>query len=260
MIRKLVSILLVLLLVFCVSTSALAAETGYVLDEANLLTPEQWQTLEQAAEKITEQYEVGVYIITVDNYTNYSHKEDPFDATWDIYHANELGYGKDREGLVILISVETRDCSLFVYGENAEYAFNAYGQEQLENEYLDNFREDDWYGGCMDYLTTAGKYLSKAEAGRPVRDNPMGLAMLLAAIGWLIALAVTAIMYSSMKNVRKGTHADFYTGSSGVQLTRQNDAFTNRSYSYRRIETDSSSGSGSGARSGGGGSGRSSKF
>ena len=32
-------------------------------------------------------------------------------------------------------------------GINAEYAFNEYGQEQLEDAFLSYFGDDDWYPG-----------------------------------------------------------------------------------------------------------------
>ena len=55
----------------------------------------------------------------------------------------------------------------FYYGEKSEYAFNRYAQEQIEDTFLDNFRENDWYGGFSDYLSACGEYLALAEEGIP---------------------------------------------------------------------------------------------
>ncbi len=55
-----------------------------------------------------------------------------------------------------------------------EYAFNKYGQEQLEGCFLGDFGNDDWYGGISHYLDACDEYLAKADAGHPVRANPGG--------------------------------------------------------------------------------------
>ena len=60
--------------------------------------------------------------------------------------------GEDRDRIMILLSMEDRDYAMFVYGPKASEVFNAYGQEQLETYFLDNFRDDDWYGGFGDYI------------------------------------------------------------------------------------------------------------
>ena len=43
-----------------------------------------------------------------------------------------MGMGEDRDGIMILLSMEDRDYAMFVYGPKASEVFNAYGQEQLE--------------------------------------------------------------------------------------------------------------------------------
>ena len=69
---------------------------------------------------------------------------------------------------MILLSMEDRNYAMFVYGPKASEVFNAYGQEQLETYFLDNFRDDDWYGGFGDYIDACSNYLQLAEQGTPV--------------------------------------------------------------------------------------------
>ena len=52
---------------------------------------------------------------------------DVYKTTYQLYHANELGMGEGRDGIIILLSMADRDYAMFVYGENAENAFNEYG-------------------------------------------------------------------------------------------------------------------------------------
>ena len=41
----------------------------------------------------------------------------------------------------------------------------------MEEEFLDDFRDDDWYDGFEDYLEVCDEYLARAEAGDPVRRD-----------------------------------------------------------------------------------------
>ena len=48
------------------------AQLNYVTDDAGILTDSQWEDLEQRAQQVSEEYQCGVYMITVDDYTDYS--------------------------------------------------------------------------------------------------------------------------------------------------------------------------------------------
>ena len=147
-----VSVLLALCLLLAPMTvfAESNAQLNYVTDDAGILTDSQWEDLEQRAQQVSEEYQCGVYMITVDDYTDYS-TESVYTADYTIYHNYEMGMGEDRDGIMILLSMEDRDYAMFVYGPKASEVFDAYGQEQLETYFLDNFREDDWYGGFGDY-------------------------------------------------------------------------------------------------------------
>ena len=117
---------------------------NYVTDVAGLLSDEQLQTLEQKAQEVSEQYNCGVYAVTVDDYQNYD-DSGVFDTAVAVYHGCNLGEGSDRDGILLLLSMADRDYAMFVYGPFANEAFNSYGQEQLEQVFLDDFADNDWY-------------------------------------------------------------------------------------------------------------------
>ena len=149
----------------------------------------------------------------------------------------------------------------FYYGEMSEYAFNSYAQEQIEDTFLDNFRENDWYGGFSDYLSACGEYLALAEEGHPVRRSPVPAIIISCAAGILIAFLVCSILKRKMKSVYVQARADGYV-SGGLRLSRQTDRFTHRTETRRHIEPPKPSGGGGGSigHTGGGGSGRSGHF
>ena len=240
-----------------------APATPYVIDDARLLTIEQRQELNAYAEKITETYGMGIYIMSVEDFHNYGEEPQIFDVLWNYYHDNSLGYGADRQGMILMLSMAERDFATFFYGEDTEYAFNGFGQAQLENYFLDDFGSDDWYDGFMDFLVASEDFMAKAAAGEPVRDDPWGLASVFVLIALFVSFVVTRLLWMKMANVAAQKGAKRYQTAEGLVLTKQIDQFLTQTIRRRKIES-SDSGSGrsgsSRAHSGGGGSGRSGKF
>jgi len=259
-VRKVLIIFLCLLLILGLALpGAAAADTPYVIDDAALLTPEQRQELNARAEQIADTYGIGVYVMTVSDYRAYGDGTMIFDVLSEYYHANRLGCGKDRQGLILMISMDQRDWATFYYGEDTEYAFNSFGQKQHEGYFLDDLQQDDWYGGFSDHLTAAEEFLAKAAAGDPVRDEPWSLSLLFVLIALFVSFLVTRLLWMRMSNVAARKDADAYGTSEGLVLTEQSDLFTHQTVKRVKVESSSASGS-SQAHSGGGGSGRSGKF
>ena len=240
-----------------------APETPYVIDDARLLTIEQRQELNAYAEKITETYGMGIYIMSVEDFHNYGEEPQIFDVLWNYYHDNSLGYGADRQGMILMLSMAERDFATFFYGEDTEYAFNGFGQAQLENYFLDDFGSDDWYDGFVDFLVASEDFMAKAAAGEPVRDDPWGLASVFVLIALFVSFVVTRLLWMKMANVAAQKGAKRYQTAEGLVLTKQIDQFLTQTIRRRKIES-SDPGSGrsgsSQAHTGGGGSGRSGKF
>ncbi len=238
--------------------------TPYVIDEARLLTPEQRLELNAYADAITETYGMGIYIMAVDDFHNYGEEPMIFDVLWNYYHDNALGYGEDRQGMILMLSLAERDFATFFYGKDTEYAFNGFGQEKLEHYFLDNFGEDDWYGGFLDFLTASEDFMEMAAAGEPVRDNPWHLSLVFVLIALFISFVITRLLWMKMSNVAAPKGARRYQTPEGLILDQKTDHFLNQTIKRRKIETSDSdsskSRSSSRAHTGGGGSGRSGKF
>ena len=275
--RRIVCIPLVALLLlglcctaFAEAPAATEPQLWNITDTVGLLTSDEDLTLEARAEEISAQYGVGIYLLILEDYSEYY--DDPYETAYELYHQNTLGMGEDRDGVILLMSMSDRKYATFFYGPKAEYAFDAYGQELMEEEFLDDFRDDDWYDGFEDYLEVCDEYLARAEAGDPVRGDyssaggsdgsGIGTTILVClGISAVIAMIVCLILRGKMKSVRKGTHADAYvTGS--LNLTASRDQYTHTTETRTKIEHESSDsgGGGSSACSGGGGSGRSGSF
>ena len=118
--KRLLCLLLALVtaLALCVSAAA-AAQTGaqlnYVTDAAGLLKEGERARLEKMAEAVSQKYRVGVYIVTVEDFRDY-HADGVYKATYTIYHNYTMGEGPDRDGIMLLLSMDDRDWAMFCYG------------------------------------------------------------------------------------------------------------------------------------------------
>ncbi len=230
-----------------------------VTDDAYILSEDELYKLEVEAEAVTEKYGVGVYIVTVDNYLNYYDCADAYEATYSIYHDYNMGEGEGRDGIMLLLSLGDRSYGLFSYGQKSEYAFDDYGLDMLEDEFLDNFGDDDWYGGFSDYISECSSYLEQAEAGDPVRESPAFFIVLIIAFAIFAAFLSVANLWIRMGQVAKMSTADNYIAGE-LNVTEKKDTFAYQTQVRHKIKSSSSSGSSSRSHSGGGGHGRSGHF
>ena len=97
---------------------------NYVFDLRGMLSDGEREELEDRAEDIALRRSCGIYTLFVEDFTAYGYGDDPYTALYQIYHAEGLGVGEDRNGVIIMLSMKERDYAMFVYGEWAEYAFD----------------------------------------------------------------------------------------------------------------------------------------
>ena len=234
-----------------------SVEMKYVFDVSDLLSFEQWEELESRAATLSQKHHCGIYFALVDDFTDYG-SGDVYETTYTLYHDSQLGMGEGRDRIIVLLSMAERDYAMFVYGDNAEYAFNDYGQLMLEEAFLDDFGNNDWYGGISHYLDACDEFLTKAEEGKPVRESPLPSIAIATGASCLIAAIVCSVFKYRMRTVHQQTEANAYITEGGLQLTDQYDQYTHTTETRTKIEKESSSGTSS--ESGGGGSGRSGNF
>ena len=291
--KRCVSLLMILLLLALFPVMALAEQTGevsfpYVLDNAGILTESQRSTLETRAAELSEEHGCKLYIVTVKDHSEFN--PDVYEAAKGIYNFYDLGYGEGKDGVLLLLSMNERDYSFVGHGDKGETICGYESSWLVEDEFLDDFRRDDWYGGFSDYLEACDRQLTKLENGEDITEGadiivgpngqeyhsynapgeptrmPTG-AKLAIGIGApsLISLLVCFGFKAQMKTARESTTAEAYVVPGSAALRIREDRFTNRTETRTPIHTESSSGrggssGGSSFHSGGGFSGRSGKF
>ena len=265
------------------------AETAfpYVLDQAGLLLDSQREALEQKAAALSEQHQCSLYIVTVEDHTSLNY--DVYEAAKGVFQYYDLGWGAEKNGVILLLSMNARDYAFAGHG-SGETICSRESSWLIEDEFLDNFRNNDWSGGFDDFLDACGTQLTKLEngedvnAGAEIVTGPDGLdyhsynnpyetrepsilprVLAVVFIPIAVALGVCSVFKAQMKAAREATRADEYLVPHSMKLSRKEDIFTHRTESRTLIETDSGhraggGGGGSSFHSGGGFSGRSGKF
>lgn len=256
--KKLCTLLLALLLITAALTVTAAAEdTEFVYDWAGILSSSEISDLTSTAERISQAHNVGVYIVTLPDMRDYGFNNIESCAE-AFYDEMLLGLGSDRAGIMLIMSMADRDYDLDSHGRYGNYAFTKYGKTTISDRFLDNFSQNDWYGGFRDYLSRTEELLIAADSGNPVdiTVTPGGI-IACAVISLLIAWLVCSLIKSRMKSAKLATDADSYVQPGGAQITNRQDHFTHTTQVRRRIETSDRSGGGGG---GGGHSHSSGKF
>ena len=229
----------------------------FVYDTAGLLTDSELQTIENRLSGISNQYECGVYIVTVYDYTDYTDGS-VYDCATAIYSTAGFGYGAGKDGVMLLLSMADRDYSLITHGYGGNEVFTDSAMSAIEDRFLDNFAENDWYGGFSDYAGNCERMLRLADEGTPYGTMGSGTKIAISiGAACIISGIACAIMRGKMKSVYTARTAEKYAVGGGLDLRRSSDIFTHTTQSRVKVTSESRSSGGGG---GGGYSGHSGKF
>ena len=259
------SLLLALCLVLSLGGTALASgemAVPYVTDAAGLLTQDEVLALEAQAEQIAEDYGCAPYILVVEDFRVYEDTYDVREAGMNLYERWGLGYGPEKNGLLLMLSMAERDYALVTNGSVTHQAFTDYGQEALREQFLDNFHNDDWVGGFRDYLDGCAWLLEQARNGTPydVNTAPKGFNPLILVIPLVLALAVCLVLTAQMKTAKRKTEAGDYMVQGGTEMRVVQDIFTHRTVTRQVIQSENKGGGGGTTINSRGFSGKSGKF
>ena len=278
--KRILSFLVVLCLVLGLSTTAFANEDySNIYEGAGLLSTQEAKEINEKAAAVSEYHNSGIYIFVVDDIADYGY-DDIYDFGRENYLSNGLGMGEEYSGVMLVLSMSERDYTIVVSGETMSKLFDNYNLDRVCDAMLDNFADNDWYGGFYDYIVACDKILEEGVSTAPdgyestysdatnyeyeeyTSEDATGIdlfdLLVILIVPSVIAAIVCFVFASQMKSVKKGTKAEHYISEKGFVLSQRSDIFTHVTQVRNKIKTSSSSGGGS--RSSGSFSGRSGKF
>ena len=190
----------------------------------------------------------------------------------DYYDYNGYGYGEDRDGIILVVAMNTRDLYISTCGFGIT-AFTDYGIDTLLDDVKGYFSDGDYYGGFCSFISEADEYITAAKNGSPYdindgdyyygseRSGFFNFTWLMASLimGLVCALIIVGTMKAQLKTVRPALAAGSYVRKDSIKVKSERDIYLYRNVSRTEIVRESSSGgsrthvSSSGTTHGGGG-------
>ena len=261
MTKKLLALLLCLILAgnFALLVSA---ETAFVIDQAGLLDEFETQSLTEMADRIHADYGMDAVVLTVESL-------DGLDAqTYADNYYDQNGYSDD--GVLMLLAMAEREYYITTSGE-AIYALTDYALYQMEEAFIGDLSDGDYYDAFYSYLWDVNFYVEEYRNGGavdgyiPEEDRYYGhtdvvygeeesyeelagtVWLISAGIGLVVAGVALLIMRSGMNTKVKQHAACDYIKNGSFNLSRSQDLFMYSQVSKRRKPQNNNSGGGGGS-------------
>ena len=271
--HSLFAALAALILAAALAVPAFAVEGGFadlyyrMNDSANVLTEDEDNELEDALEELSLRQSFDVVIATIESLesVDYTSMEEYAD---DLYDFCQFGYGADRDGVLLLVSVGDRKWHISTCGYGIT-AFTDAGIQYLGEQMTPDMADGDYAAAFRTFVQWSDAYIDAARSGRPydvknLPREPLSLMYLFLAvgIGLVLAWVVVHVMKSRLRSVAFQENAASYVREGSMNLTNSRELFLYRDvHRTERVEekdSDSSGGSSthtssSGTTHGGGG-------
>lgn len=216
-----------------------------LVDEADLLTDDEEGTLVDKLDTVSEKWQCDVAVVTVDSLGGKTATE----FADDYFDYNGYGYGDNADGVMLVISMESRDWAISTHAFGIE-AFTDAGQEYIMDKVTPPLGDGSYAEAFNVFADQCDDFLEKARAGEPYDKGSLpkeshAKLYLLWIIPCLIAGAIVAFVMTinekkSLKSVMKKAGAREYIN--GVKLSKKSDKFLYRNLDKVLIETDDDDG------------------
>lgn len=267
--KRILTVVAALLLVFCSSITVSAEDSipaqrqlPRLVDEADVLTDAEEETLLNTLDEISERQQCDVAVATVKSLDG----KDVTDYADDFYDYNGYGMGSGDDGILLLVSMGEREWAISTYGYGIT-AFTDAGQDYMSDAFLPDLSEGNYAEAFTTYAKLCDGLLTQAASGEPYDvDNlpkePLSTSWIWKSllIGAVIAFLITGYMRMKLRTVRKQMSAMSYVKDGSMNITASRDMFLYRKVTRTAKPKDTGSGSSihtsSSGRSHGGSSGR----
>lgn len=244
---KTLKTLLVILIIFITISSSVHfvyANENKVIDQSQILTAQQEQTLTKQMNKIINQYQFDLVILIV----NSTDGKDINTFADDYFDNNGYGIGSDYDGAIFVLDYPGREMAISTCGYGIT-AFTDYGIEYIFDELMSDMREADYYNAFKQYIKLSGKFLKEAKTNVPYdvshevpepTNYPLAIAIGLLG-GLVIAFIATHRMKSQLKSVKPLGSVEEYADQNGLALSTKQDIFLYSTLSKTKIPQETSS-------------------
>ena len=224
-----------------------------LVDDAGLLTQSEKYSLVSKLDSISENRHLDVVIVTnnsLEGKTVEAYADDFFDY-------NGYGYGVHDDGILLLLSMDTREWAISTYGK-AIYVFTDSVQSNIIDNVLSYLSDGEYYGGFVRFAEQCDSQIRYYDENGGYSDDygkePFGWFSAIAgslAIGLIAGLIVALFLMSELTSVKPQEEAKAYAVNGSMKITEKNDLYLYHTLTRtaRPKESSSSGSSSSGGHS-----------
>ena len=230
-----------------------------VVDDANLLSVEEKTTLENTLDNLREKHAFDIVVVTANTLQGKS----PMAYADDFFDYQGYGVGTNRDGILLLVSMEDRDWWISTSGYGIT-AFTDAGMDYMKDEFLPYLSDGDYSGAFQSFAELCDEFLTEAREGKPfdrghMPYRPLGIMSIGISFlaGLVIAFIIAGTMRGKLKTVHNKTAATDYLKSGSFRLHDSRDIFLYSNIRRVARPKQNSSGGGGGSRTHTSSSGRS---
>lgn len=249
--KRFFTLALALFFVLSITLPVCAADYARLQDDASLLSSDEYNEVLSRLDELCERQSFDVVIHTTEDMDGYSSVVAYAD---DYYDYNGYGYGEDRDGIILVVAMNTRDLYISTCGFGIT-AFTDYGIDTLLDNVKGYFSDGDYYGGFCSFISEADEYITSAKNGSPYdindgdyyygseRSGFFNFTWLMASLimGLVCALIIVGTMKAQLKTVRPALAAGSYVRKDSIKVKSERDIYLYRNVSRTEIVRESSS-------------------
>ena len=213
-------------------------------DEADLLSDSEEKDLLGKLDEISDRQKCDVVVATVNSLEGKTAME----YADDFYDYNGYGYGEDRDGIILVISMEDRDWWMSTCGYGIT-AFTDAGQKYMSDKFIPMVSDGEYADAFTKYADLCDEFLTQAKTGEPYYTGNMPKESLNIiwlpidlAVGLFAAFIVASLKKSKLKTVRRKAAAQDYVVDGSFRVIKNNDRFITKNVTTRVIHRDDDSG------------------
>ncbi len=243
------------------------AEDGFAdeyyrfMDMASLLSDENVDSLTTRLDELSLRQKMDVVIAT----TNTLEGKSVVEYADDLYDYCSFGYGTNRDGLILVISMEDNDWYISTCGYGIT-VFTDAGIEYIGKQIVPYLSDEDFVGAFTTYITLCDEFITQARTDKPYDIGNLPREPL--SPGWILACLIISFMLScitvgkmkaKLTTVRAQAVASSYMKDRSMNITDSREMFLYKNVTRTKRSSESSSGgssthtSSSGTSHGGGG-------
>ncbi len=247
------TIFLCLFMVVPVLAEGEDAENGFadeyyrLLDMASLLSDEEVDSLTSRLDELSLRQRMDVVIATTDTLDGKSVVE----YADDLYDYCSFGYGANRDGLILVISMEDNDWYISTCGYGIT-VFTDAGIEYIGKQIVPYLSDSDFTRAFATYITLCDEFITQAKTDKPydigsLPREPLSPAWILVSliVGLILSCTTVGKMKAKLTTVRAQAAANSYIKPGTLNINDSREMFLYRSVTRTQKPKNNSSSGGS---------------